>query len=958
MQDLRVKFGSFELLTKRGLLLKNGVSVRLGSRALAILTELLEHPGEVVSSDALIRKVWPDTFVDEANLRVNLGTLRKAITDDSTAPPYILNIPGRGYRFTGLAIKELISDTDDQRPCKLPPMLTELIGREESIQRITAEFSSRRLITILGPGGIGKTSVAIALAHGLASNFSDGACFFDLSPLREPTSLPGMVQALLGLAVEPDRSFEELIAYLRSREVLFVFDNCEHLLERVSVFTSRLLKDAPSLKILATSREPMRIEGEWPIRLDPLPYPDTSARRLSATEALMFPAVRLFFDRARLTLNSFDLRDEDVADVALLCRRLDGIPLAIELAAARVDLFSIRSLSHQLTEGLSLLSKGLRAGQARHQALHATLDWSFELLSAEEQAILCRLSIFRGAFSRDAALAVAGDKATRKEAVQEGLAKLASKSLVTAGMIAGAVQYRLLETTRLYAVEKLNNHDDRERVCHRHAEHFLTIFSSGAEGDLPEAVWLSRYGGMLDDVRGALDWAFSNEENNAVGLGLTAASAPLWIKLSLSDEYMSRLKIALKIIDRDAVLDLEKDLRINLAIATTIFSLQTPSSRLLPMFCRRALTDAEALGDLSAQVRALWMLFSNRMAISDSVGALKFAQRVSKIAVVLKSEPAAFLGHRITAYAKFIGGDFAGARDEAELAINPSGIAPDFFRASALKFDQNLTSRAYLAQTLWIQGACDRAVELLESVVQGSVEFGDPHTLCHILTSVAIPLTLWGDNRILAREYLDLLTDWAITKTSLFFLNYSRLYEAVLSMRENRSSELPVLARLQIARSDLLQRQIIATLLPEVADLAVNQRFPDRTIWCTSEILRGKGLSILRSSPAKHHSDAKVLFEEAKQIAHAQGALAWELRAATDLASLMMKNGDEDEAQNLLAEVANRFTEGFHTPDFKRAQGLLTQRYRASGAGRDSRHSSSKQIDEAKRRPAILHQKR
>jgi DNA-binding winged helix-turn-helix (wHTH) protein len=218
MKDLRIAFGSFELLTRRGLLFKNGVSVRVGSRALAILNELLEHPGEVVDSDVLMQKVWPDTFVDEANLRVNLVTLRKAIADGPAIPPYILNVPGRGYRFTGLAIRELISNTDDPRPCNLPQMIPELVGREESIKSICAAFSGRRLVTILGPGGIGKTSVAIAAAHQLASAYTDGACFFDLSSLREPINLPGMIQSLLGRTVHVDRSFEDLVAYLRGRD--------------------------------------------------------------------------------------------------------------------------------------------------------------------------------------------------------------------------------------------------------------------------------------------------------------------------------------------------------------------------------------------------------------------------------------------------------------------------------------------------------------------------------------------------------------------------------------------------------------------------------------------------------------------------------------------------------------------------------------------------------------------
>src|SRR5208283_3903059 len=336
-----VSFGSFRLLPERRLLLEGDKPVRLGSRALDILVALVERPGEVFGKEELITRVWPDTIVEESNLKFQISMLRRTLGGGNR---YLVNVPGRGYCFVApVALAEEPRPAEPQaaatnREHNLPTHLTRMIGRADTVSTLAARLARERLIMIVGPGGIGKTSVALAVAEALIPAYDHGVWLIDLAPLSDPRLVPSVLAAVLGLEIRSEDPLPGLIAVLKDKRMLLVFDNCAHVIDAAADLAIAVLRNAPGVHLLATSREPLRIEGEHLHRLSPLASPPASAR-LTAAEALRFPAVQLFVERATESLGEFELSDPDAPVVGDICNKLDGIALAIELAAARVDAF-------------------------------------------------------------------------------------------------------------------------------------------------------------------------------------------------------------------------------------------------------------------------------------------------------------------------------------------------------------------------------------------------------------------------------------------------------------------------------------------------------------------------------------------------------------------------------------------------------------------------------------------
>jgi predicted ATPase/DNA-binding winged helix-turn-helix (wHTH) protein len=488
-------FGRFRLLPGEQILLEDEKPVRLGSRALDILTMLVEHAGELVSRDELTARVWPDTFVEESSLRVHIAGLRRALGDGHAGKRYVANIPGRGYRFVApVTVSEETGPAAPKAPTavpthNLPASLIRMIGRDAVTNTLSAELPRRRFITIVGPGGIGKTTVALAVANRRIATYHDGVRYVDLSSLTDPLLMSSMLASVFGLATSSGNQTPELIAFLRNKRMLVVLDSCEHVVESAAALAVDLLKSAPGLNILATCREPLCAEGECVRRLMPLKVPPAT-RKLTATEALAFPAVQLFVERAIERLDTFKLTDADAPIVAEICRKLDGIALAIELAAGRVDAFGLRELARLLDDRFRLLMRGRRTALRRHQTLNAALDWSYEFLHESERIILRRLSVFDSHFTLESAIAVAGDSKIAMLDVVNALANLVASSLVTADIGSDIVHYRLLETTRVYARGKLAESGELKRVTQRHAENLQNVLEQA--GLAPDGTPLMR----------------------------------------------------------------------------------------------------------------------------------------------------------------------------------------------------------------------------------------------------------------------------------------------------------------------------------------------------------------------------------------------------------------------------------------------------------------------------------
>jgi predicted ATPase len=422
-----------------------------------------------------------------------------------------------------------------------------MVGRDDAVLTIASQLIMRRFVSIVGPGGVGKTTVAVSVAHTVLEGFGGAVFFVDLSSLGDSKLVPTAIASSVGCTLRLNDPLLSLLAFLRDKRILLVLDNCEPLKEAAATLAERLVAEAPRVHILVTSREALGAEGEHVHVLSSLEGPPERPG-LTSAEALRFPATQLFMKRASAAGYRSELSDLDALAVAGICRKLDGVALAIELAAGRAGSHGIRGTAALLEKRLGLAWKGRRTALPRHQTLTSTLDWSYRLLSEREKRILCRLSVFIGSFTIQAACSVAG-WGEEEESLADALTSLAGKSLIS-GTSDGTAQYRLLNITRAYALAKLGERGETDEARGKHAVWVCRILqqkprthSGLAETDLSDLI------PHLGDVRAALDWTLSERGDHVLGVELAAAAAPLLIRQSLLGECRIYSERALAVID-------------------------------------------------------------------------------------------------------------------------------------------------------------------------------------------------------------------------------------------------------------------------------------------------------------------------------------------------------------------------------------------------------------------------
>ncbi|MET0845743.1 MAG: winged helix-turn-helix domain-containing protein [Pseudomonas sp.] len=469
--DTVLRFGPYAFHQRQRLILDGDRPLRMGGRALDILQVLVERAGNVVSKDELIAHVWPTSVVEEINLRVHIAALRRALGDGQDGQRYIVNIPQQGYSFIAPvehvpAGTQLLSELVKNHQHNLPARLTPVTGRDSIVGSLVRQLPLRRFLTLVGPGGIGKTTVALRVAELLLQHYEDGVWLVDFAALDDPAGVVDHLTQTLELEVGTT------LDVLAHRHTLLVLDNCEHLLERCRTLVEDLLAAAPRLSILVTSREPLLASGETVQRLPSLAVPPVSALH-SVAETMGYSAVQLFVSRARARQQGFTLREHDLEAVREICRRLDGLPLAIELAAAQIDALALVGLQAQLDNCFQLLTQGRRTAVPRHQTLKAALDWSYERLGPLEQSVLQRLSVFKMSFTLDAAIGVSSCEVLKPNQLAELVQRLVAKSLLSMDQVNGTTRYRFLNTTRTYALEKLE-HSGQLRLFEQRYSHYIS----------------------------------------------------------------------------------------------------------------------------------------------------------------------------------------------------------------------------------------------------------------------------------------------------------------------------------------------------------------------------------------------------------------------------------------------------------------------------------------------------
>jgi predicted ATPase/DNA-binding winged helix-turn-helix (wHTH) protein len=934
-------FGPFSLFTAERLLKKADEPIPLGGRALDVLIALAEQAGEVVPHKELISTVWRGVTVEEANLRAHVAAVRKALGDGRDGARYVTSVSSMGYCFVASVKRSsprqtapVIGVTLTERVQKLPPRPARMVGRDDTVRSLVAQLQMRRFVSIVGPGGIGKTTVAISIAHMLLDGFNGAVFFVDLAALTDPRLVPTAVASALGLMVQTQDPLASLLAFIGDKEILLVFDNCEHVIGVAAALAERVVSEAPQAHILATSREALRVEGEHVHLLYSLDCPPEDAG-LTAVEALRYPAAQLFMERAAAGGYGIALSDSDAPIVARSCRRLDGVALAIELAAGRVGSLGIRGIAKLLDNRFSLLWHGRRTAPPRHQTLNAMLDWSYSLLSEREKVILCRMSVFVGDFTPQAAGSVGSETEADNADAIDAVTSLVAKSLISTTVVNESTYYRLLDTTRAYAAAKLAERGEADRIARRHAifyskflEHDEIIQLLFVEHDL------SGYAPHIGNVRAALGWALSNHGDVAVGIELATWAAPLFIGLSLLGECRLWCERALAALD-DASRGTRQEMILQEALALSSM-LTMGNGDQARTAIERGLALAEEFQDRERQLRLLSGLHFFFMRLGDIRGALAVAEQAGVVARAAKQPDGTAWAEWWEGIARHYLGDQAAAQRHLErgmaIAVELGTFDANFFGGLV----QRIRALVVLVRTLWLRGFSDQALRIAQKAIDEAASRGHPVSICSSLV-YASTLLLWTGDLPQASDLIEQLIGHAGRYSLAPYRALGIALKGELAIARDEPE-----AGLDLIRSALgtLRSQEFNLLIPGfIGALAEGLRrtgqFEQALFTINGAIARAKNswlevylsdlLRIKSRILAEQHDRESAMncLTEAVAVARAQSSLAWELRSTIALARMLSASGQRDQARLMLALVYDRFTEGFETADLKMARALF-----------------------------------
>ena len=923
-------FGPFLLYRTQRRLLEHGQPVRIGSRALDLLIVLVEHAGQVLSRDTLMQHLWPREVVEENTLRVHIAALRKAIGADQHQVPYIANVPGRGYSFAAEVITHhggtgtLPLTTNSAT--RLPPVLARIVGRHEVVHTLSTQLLTQRFVSIVGAGGLGKTSVALMVAEAVSARHAQGAWFVDLSAVAPAGSVIEAFASALQVPMAASDLGSRLLRHLAGQQALIVVDNCEHVLAPLAPLLERILDECPAVRILATSREPVHAAGEWVHLLDTLAVPP-GAQSLNVQEALRFSAVQLLAERARAGDDRFELTEENMAEAVELCRQLDGIPLAIELTAAWVRAFSLRGVMDGLAEKLLALGSGRRMAASRHQTLHAMLDWSHQLLSPAEKRVLHHLSVFTTGMSMDCAVAVAGDDGLSPVDVRLTVAALSNKSWLYADALTEPVRFHMHGLARAFAQERLRASGAWDRAARRHADHMLAKLQE-ARHDWPlldHDAWLERYAPFSADVRTAISRMLEQPDGTAQAEALMSDAWVLGFQLHQFADHVVLARQILKALEDQggmATTDSMAALRMHRIIALLDGPQISPRTR-DTFHGEKALALAKQGGSAELLLSCLVISFLEKVSNGDYTGALENGLYLQEHAASLGDPLATPSFERMLAVSRHLLGQHEVAKDMATRVIAHQGWKPSF-ALPATVLSQQAGARIVLARTAWLQGRPDSADALCRELVRAATDDGDM-ALSQAIGLAALPVAIWRGDWARARALSMHLRDEATRRCLMFeWAAWLETINAIIDLGPDN----PRCAQVISADSNLMPVDHAATFSRHSLDKRAMERARTGQVgWCAPEVMRAQALAWLDlgDTDPSLRPQAEALLEASLALARQQGALAWELRSAASLAQLRTGSPRGEEDLDVLAGVLARFTEGLDTQDLVLARAVLNQ---------------------------------
>jgi len=817
-------------------------------------------------------------------------------------------------------------------------LVTGLVGRTAAVQKLRDLVSAYRVLTVTGPGGIGKTVLALEVARALGTEFDDGGWLVELAPLSDPALLPSVVASVLGLNLGGGEiSAEALTRTVGERKLLLVLDNCEHVVDAVANLAAMFVRSCPHTTILATSREVLQIDGECVYRVPPLQVPAPGLEE--AEKIRRHSAVELFIARAKALDSDFSLRGQNLATIAAICRHLDGIPLAIEFAAARTATLGLEAVAAGLRDRFALLTSGRRAAVPRHRTLRTTLDWSYDLLPEPEQHLLRHLAIFPAGFTLRAAAAVVDDADGIESRVAYGIASLVYKSLVILDRATSTTRWNLLETIRAYALEKLAAHDESGAAMRRHAGFYRDLFASRRLDSPVPGEDMKEFTCEIDNVRAALDWSFSPAGDAEIGVALTAAYVPAWLHAALPTECRERTERAMKHLA--PAMNVSMPLRMQLHFALGLMPAYTmspvdPAKAALA----EALALAEQVGDLQAQFQILWGLWVLNSESGECHTAYSVTEQLALVARRIGDPSAGLMAQRLRGFTLEMRGQHQQARECSEHVVRHY-VAPRDRRLTAWgQFDQRVLARAMLARALWFQGYADEAMDQARLSLEEAQRTNFPLSIGEALRVAVCDIALMTGDLETADQSITMLVEIATSRNAPFWGILGRCLRGKLLVIRGEFAQGTALLRTELEFCERAGWPIwypefmgaMAEGLAGLGQIAEARVAVDKALASAElggecnyypELLRLKGELLLRQAIGQPGSCAEQSFSAALRLAQRQGALALELRAALSLARLRVAEGRGDEARRILAPIYDRFTEGFGTADLRAARGML-----------------------------------
>lgn len=946
-QERTFLFGTFRLSTSKRVLFEGDRVVRLGSKAIEILIALIERAGELVSKRELLEIAWPDTLVVEANLTVQVAALRRALGEDDAANQYIVNIPARGYRFVA-PIKILeeerlaVAQPVFLEANNLPAQLTRLVGRSEALQSIKRKLAGGRLVSIVGPPGVGKTSIALRVAETTLPQFQHGVWLVDLGSITDASLIPSAVAASLPIDVRSSDILSGIAAALRYKNLLLVFDNCEHLIEGASATVAKLLRGGGDIKVLTTSREPLRIEGEQVFRLASLDVPPASTV-LASKEVLAYPAVQLFVERAAAIVNDFALTDSNAAFAAQICRELDGNPLAIEVAAARVDAFGVKGLAARIENRMHLLAETHRGTPARHRTIAEALEWSYQLLSEREQYVLRCLGIFAGSFTLEAAVSVI--PAVSGTDTGSILADLVCKSLLSVEIGSERTRFRLLEITKAFSLARLIERSERNELAVRLASCLGEMLRRYADGPKREQMLRDAIQ-ELDNVRGILNWAFSPGGQTQAGVALAAAAVPVWLEKSLLTECIGWTTKAIDALDWTTESKRsEMILRAAFGIAVMFTEGMTSRSR---DALNRSVELAGQLGDRGWELSARLGLVAFLHRRIDLKGFLENTKRMESL-VADADEPAAVaMTKSVKSGSLFFHAEYATALKLAREAHEYFRIHGDASQIGQWGLNTSIYAQSVMARAYWNLGRFDRTVEAWLLAHSEAEETGQPTAICQVLSWCGIWLSLTLEDLDRAACAIERMRQVAQDNDIQSYLFASIGFEGRLHFLRGEIEPAERLLREALSKLSGTQYEMVSIpFLGRLAEVLVAQGRPEEAllasaeclertkateaVWLMPDSLRIHG-DVLTAFPGPESQSAERYLRDSLEISERQEALGWELASAESLAKFLCQQRRHEEASALLDRTLGKFVEGFKTAPFRRVKTMADELRGASSS--------------------------